>query len=129
MGSVVESQRVETGVAGAAKAPVVGAWYLMQKTELHQFDSPLDAGIASYVITLSKNGIETYESCQGGPGHCFPEPTVRFHGGHHEGFRALSVAAAHGLPIAELRRVWSIVDGEPVGPTWEMTFKRPCNST
>jgi len=21
-----------------------------------------------------------------------------------------------------LKRVWKIIDGEPVGPTWEMTF-------
>jgi hypothetical protein len=26
-------------------------------------------------------GVETIESCEGGPGHAFPEPTVRLAGG------------------------------------------------
>lgn len=88
------------------------------------FGSPLDAGIARFVEVLAANGIETYESCQGGMGHCFAEPSVRFHGNQCEGFRALSVAHNHGLPVSALRRVWSVIDGEPTGPTWEMTFSR-----
>lgn len=83
----------------------------------------LDPGIARFVAVLAGNGIETYESCQGGPGHAFAEPTVRFHGGQAEGFRAFAVAANHGLPVLEIRRFWSIVDGEPTGPHWEMTFR------
>lgn len=35
--------------------------------------------------TLIAHGIETFESCQGGSGHSFPEPTVRFEGGLAEG--------------------------------------------
>jgi hypothetical protein len=27
-----------------------------------------------------------------------------------------------GLPVTELRRVWPILDGEPTGPWWELTF-------
>jgi hypothetical protein len=27
-----------------------------------------------------------------------------------------------GLPVAELRRVWVVVDGELTGPCWELTF-------
>jgi hypothetical protein len=82
----------------------------------------LDAGIARFVEILAGNGIETFESCQGGPGHCFAEPTVRFHGNQAEGFRALSVAHNFGLPVSALRRYWAIIDGEPVGPKWELTF-------
>jgi hypothetical protein len=82
----------------------------------------LDPGIARFVAVLAGNGIETYESREGGPGHSFAEPTVRFHGGHAEGFRAFTIAANHGLPVLEIRRFWSIVDGEPTGPHWEMTF-------
>ena len=87
-----------------------------------EFDSPLDSGIKPYVETLVAAGIETYESCQGGEGHAFPEPTIRFHGGSAEGFRALSVALQHGLPVSSLRRVWVLNDREPTGPTWELTF-------
>lgn len=85
-------------------------------------DSPLDEGIADYVILLDKLGVETYESCEGGPGHAYPEPTIRFHGESSEGFRALAVALEHGLRVAELRRVWRIEDKQPIGPTWELTF-------
>ncbi len=35
---------------------------------------------------------------------------------------ALSVALQHGLRVCELRRYYSVEDGEPVGPHWEMTF-------
>jgi hypothetical protein len=82
----------------------------------------IDRGIAHEVRVLWENGVETTESCQGGQGHPFPEPTVRFAGGQAEGFRALGIALQNGLKVTELRRVWSVQDGEPVGPQWEMTF-------
>jgi hypothetical protein len=86
------------------------------------YDPPLDPGIAPAVETLVGAGVETFESCQGGAGHCYPEPTVRFHGELPEGFRALAVALREGLKVSELRRVWPINDGEPTGPWWELTF-------
>jgi len=82
----------------------------------------LDEGILPMVQVLAENGVETFESCEGGEGHAFHEPTVRFHGNHAEGFRALAIALQHGLRVCELRRYYSIEDGEPVGPHWEMTF-------
>jgi hypothetical protein len=90
-----------------------------------EFEPPLDPGIAPYVVALRAAGVETFESCAGGGGHCFPEPTVRFHGDPWEGFRALSEALRQGMPVSNLRRFWSVDDGEPVGPDWEMTFSRP----
>jgi len=82
----------------------------------------LDKGIKRHVRILFENGIETCESCQGGRGHPFPEPTVRFYGGQGEGFRALAIALEHGLKVYELRRLYQIRDGEPCGPYWEMAF-------
>lgn len=82
----------------------------------------LDVGIRDIVRLLVSNGVETFESCEGGKGHAFFEPTVRFHGSQAEGFRALAVALQHGLKVCELRRYYSIEDGVPVGPHWEMTF-------
>lgn len=82
----------------------------------------LDPGIQEHVRVLREGGIETFESCQGGEGHPFPEPTVRFHGGQGEGMRAYAVAHAHGMSVSELRRYWTSIDGELVGPHWEMTF-------
>ena len=83
----------------------------------------LDPKIRQVVKILFENGIETFESCDGGPGHAFYEPTVRFFGQRSEGFRALSIAMQHGLRVSELRRYYSVGDGEPVGPHWEMTFR------
>lgn len=89
-----------------------------------QFEPPLDAGIRRAVELLVAAGIETYESCEGGIGHAYAEPTVRFHGDRSEGFRALAVAQQHDLPVSAIRRFWSIEDGEPVGPHWEIVFWR-----
>ncbi len=82
----------------------------------------LDPGIVDHVRVLQEAGIETTESCQGGDGHAFPEPTVRFCGDNSEGFRALAAAMQAQLPVSELRRVWSMQDGEPHGPEWELVF-------
>jgi hypothetical protein len=88
-----------------------------------EFGSPLDEGIAHVVVTLRRAGVETFESCEGGRGHAYPDPTVRFHGGELDGFRALSAAVGARLPVAELRRVWVVDrDFQVTGPWWELTF-------
>lgn len=92
------------------------------------FGLPLDAGIRRFVLILRSQGIETFESCEGGPGHPYPEPTIRFHGDAGEGWRAVGVCLTYQLPIENLRRFWSIDRaGEPSGPHWEITFReRSC---
>ena len=40
----------------------------------------LDRGIRKAVERLRASQIETFESCEGGAGHAFPEPTIRFYG-------------------------------------------------
>lgn len=90
--------------------------------ELQQVEG-LDPGIQPFVDTLRQNGVETFESCQGGPGHAYAEPTVRFYGNAWEGFRAFTIAMNHGLPVAELRRTYDVNEGQLVGPWWEMTFR------
>lgn len=89
---------------------------------MREFSPPLDGGIKRAVLILNDNGVETFESCEGGANHAFPEPTVRFHGEYAEGYRAVSVALSQGLPVSELRRVYSVEDGELKGPWWELTF-------
>ena len=81
-------------------------------------DGDIDRGIAVVVARLQAAGIETFESCEGGPGHAFHEPTVRFHGQPAAGFHALGVAMDHGWPVASLRRAWDYTDGELNGPYW-----------
>lgn len=89
-----------------------------------EFEPELDRGIAPYVHALRRAGVETFESCEGGDDHAYPEPTIRFYGDLAEGFRALAEATRQQLPVAALRRIWLIQDGEPIGPNWELTFYR-----
>lgn len=85
-------------------------------------ECPLDRWISFAVKVLRDDGIETYESCQGGPGHSYPEPSIRFHGTGSDGLRAVAAARSYGLPVFSLRRFWSMTDGELTGPQWEITF-------
>lgn len=88
-----------------------------------EYDPPLDQAIAPAVVALNAAHVETFESCEGGSNHAYLEPTVRFRGDRSEGYRALAaVLGKYDLQVAELRRVWPIVDGEPTGPWWELTF-------
>ena len=83
----------------------------------------LDPGIREAVRRLIDAGVETFESCQGGRGHTYPEPTVRFHGDPSEGFRALaSVLGKYDLRVRALKRTWIVDGSEPTGPYWELTF-------
>lgn len=87
--------------------------------------SGLDPGVAEYVHILRAHGVETFESCEGSTGHAYVEPTVRFFGDQWEGFRVLCVALQHGFPVDDLRRFWQVVNGEPCGPYWELSFDAP----
>lgn len=84
----------------------------------------LDAGIRRAVKILRECGVETFESCQGGPDHAYAEPTIRFYRARCEGWRALWAAQQYDLPVEALRRTWPLLDGEPVGPYWEIVFKQ-----
>lgn len=89
----------------------------------------LDPGIARYVDVLDAAGIETYESCEGGEGHSYAEPAIRFYGERGQGFRALAVALQHGFPVRAVRRTWTVdEDGHPHGPYWEVAFWRAATS-
>lgn len=87
----------------------------------------LDPGIEPAVRVLRDAGVPTYESCESGVGHGFPEPTVRFNGNYAEGLAALSIALQQtpeiGLVVYELRRVWRMDDGELTGPWWDLVFR------
>lgn len=84
----------------------------------------LDPGIRDAVLILRGGGIETFESCDGGGGHSFLEPTVRFHGDSWAGYKAFAVAMENGLPVNELRRVYAAQDAQLSGPWWELTFRQ-----
>lgn len=94
----------------------------MQRARDLLFEPPLDPGVRHAVEILAANNIETFESCDGGEGHAFSEPTIRFEGEVSEGLRALSVAIAYGLPVRQLRRTWGVRNGMVHGPWWEITL-------
>lgn len=82
--------------------------------------SPPDPGIRRAVEALWRAGVETFESCEGGSGHAYHEPTIRFEGARTEGLRVLAIATQQGLEVSELRRVWWIADNDPLEPFWEL---------
>lgn len=69
----------------------------------------VDPGIREAVTILRRNGVGTFESCEGSEGHAFPEPTIRFHGDAWAGYHAFSVAMQHGLAVSELRTVYAVI--------------------
>lgn len=116
---------IHTTLKGASNAERIPAM-----SSRNDFEPPLDEGIEREVCALLDAGIETFESCEGGAGHCYPEPTIRFHGGAGAGFKALGIAIERGLRVKELRRTWPISeDMSPTGPWWEMTFLPPTKTT
>ena len=101
--------------------PVIECFERDADSEREMLES-LDPGIRRIVQILRENGVRTFESCQSGAGHIFPQPTVRFEGEKEEGYRAFRVAAKNRLPVCELRRTWDVTLYELIGPVWEMTF-------
>lgn len=83
-------------------------------------DLTLDKGIALAVKVLIDNGVETFESCQGGKGHCFQYPTIRFFGDKTEGYRAFDALAKKGFRVICLQRSWSIDNNEIGAPYWQL---------
>lgn len=83
----------------------------------------LDPGIAQVVLSFNDAGIETAESCQGGEGHAYEWPTVVLLGGSANGWRALAVCKDLRFPVRSLERIWFVRDGDPIGPTWHVTFR------
>jgi len=87
-----------------------------------ELESRLDEGIKEAVRILMQAGIPTIESCEGGEGHAWGEPTIRFQGGPEMGFLAYAIAIHHNLPVSEIRRCWRIVNHEVTGPDWEISL-------
>jgi hypothetical protein len=82
-----------------------------------------DFGIRRAVELLQKHDIFTVESCEGGEGHSYPEPTIKFTGTPTTGWKALVVCLDYGLPIRDLRQMWRVSENVPTGPCWEITFR------
>ena len=90
-------------------------------------DNDIDYGIRYFVYTLNKEGIKTFESCEGGEGHGLPEPFVGFHGNKSTVYKAIGICLEHNLPIAEIAEVISIQDNTAITPVIRITFSRKQN--
>ena len=91
----------------------------------------IDPLILDTVKTLNSYGFKTFESCQGGEGHCFDKPTVRFEGNELDLIRACEICELEGLSVEDARRVYRKTpvykdDNTPnarmIGKAWEMPF-------
>jgi hypothetical protein len=84
----------------------------------------LDAGIRFAVRVLHAAGFETCQSCQGGKGHPYPDPTIEMvsTGDDAMGFGALAALQAYGLPVADISIRWPVRNGLPYERLWAITF-------
>jgi hypothetical protein len=85
-------------------------------------DLPIDVGIREAVLVLRRAGVETFESCEGGKGHAFEAPTIKFHGDAWAGYKAFAVAMENGLAVRRVQRAYGVVNGQLEGPWWEIVF-------
>lgn len=98
------------------------------RIETETFDPPLDPGIESVVFALRSQGVDTFESCEGGLGHAYDRPTVRFHFGDETlGLRAARFLTRCGYRVVQLPKLWQREsDGASLaGPYWEILLARP----
>ena len=91
------------------------------------FYKSLDAGIRFAVRVLHAAGFDTCQSCEGGKGHSYNEPTVEMVAGGDDalGFGAVAALRAYGLPVAELAIVWPMMNGLPFEKNWRITLTKP----
>lgn len=84
----------------------------------------LDPGIRFAVRVLHAAGLDTCQSCQGGKGHPYDQPTVEMvaTGDDARGFGALAALHSYGLPVADIAIRWPIRHGLPYEKLWTITF-------
>jgi hypothetical protein len=90
------------------------------------FYQELDPGIRFAVRVLHAGGFETCQSCQGGKGHAYFEPTIDLIARDDDaiGFGALATLRDYGLPLNGVAIVWPIANGQPYEKLWRVTFAR-----
>ena len=90
------------------------------------FYQDIDRGIRFAIRVLHAHGLETCQSCQGGKGHSYLEPSVEMGAGADDayGFEALAALQAFGLPVSTVGIIWNIKNGVPYEKNWRITFFR-----
>ena len=91
----------------------------------------IDEKILPAVRILNEHGFKTFESCEGGEGHVFNQPTIRFEGSEFDLIRAFEICQLYRLPVYEVKRVYrktAIYKDEDslhphlLGEVWETPF-------
>jgi len=85
----------------------------------------VDAGVRYPVRVLHAHGIETAQSCQGGAGHAYHEPTIDLpaQGSDALGFAALAALRDNGVDVLDVALVWSVVGGLPHQKLWRVQLR------
>jgi len=86
----------------------------------------LDRGIRFAVRVLHAAGFDTCQSCEGGKGHAYDQPTVEMvaSGDDSAGFGALAALQAYGLPVDAVAIQWPVRNGLPYEKNWRITFRK-----
>ncbi|MDE0033679.1 MAG: hypothetical protein OXU75_11150 [Deltaproteobacteria bacterium] len=88
-------------------------------------DTVLDPNILPYVEVLRAHGVETIESCQGGPGHSRAGPYISFRGPPGEGLRVAGIAQNLGWPITRIVKEWAFFGDDITTPVWVLKLRHP----
>jgi hypothetical protein len=87
----------------------------------------IDRGVRFAVRVLhAAGGMETCQSCEGGAGHAYSEPSIDLvaEGGHDAtGFRALAALTAYGLDVHDVAIIWTCQHGLPYQRIWRVTLR------
>ncbi len=98
------------------------------KTHMREeaFYCGLDAGIRFAVRVLHAAGIETCQSCQGGEGHAYHEPSIDLpvSSDDAQGFAALAALKSYGIDVLTVGMVWTVNDGLPRDLVWRIELRR-----
>jgi hypothetical protein len=91
-----------------------------------KFYMALDPGIRFAVRVLHATGFETCQSCQGGKGHAYLEPSIDAVATADDatGFGALAALRDYGLPVSALAIIWPVRNGLPYEKLWRIAFAR-----
>jgi hypothetical protein len=82
----------------------------------------IDPEIVAALHALADYEIDTFSSCQGGPGHG-GMPEILFHGSDHDGLHAVWLLEAQGFRVQTLSRHWDLDHGPPRQPFWRVTMR------
>lgn len=98
----------------------------MAWTEPGAYDG-IDKGIRFAVRVLHARGFETCQSCEGGDGRAYDQPSVDLIAGSRDaaGFAAVAELVSFGLPVDRLSQVWNLdALGRPYETIWRIEFSR-----